>query len=195
MGVFLVQCKKEKGCSLQYSALADYSNKRISEFTGEKKWAYYTQLSRACPTNIRPQDMQHIGLTTRVQEWIDRKSLARSDARIIKIQKKLLRQHKRISMIGTVEENRLIDGTFIDSENYTVEEEKKTKKERISYAAICFLESVLRCSCEYMCAGREERQEYLDHLSEETEYTGIKFVFQISEAGYYTIAKEILQSS
>src|SRR3989338_5819969 len=78
------------------------------------------QLVRACKTNVRLNDFLKANEGRKYQvyntEWVKR--IAQIDAAIINAQINLGRRGKRLHFQGSLADNRFIDGSFTDVENY-----------------------------------------------------------------------------
>ena len=91
--------------------------KHIAEKRRLKRYKLLTQLVRALKTNIRCDEPCY----SKRFDCADPARLAGIDSAVISAERKLKRHENMLVMIGTVNANRLIDGTFIDAENYRIE--------------------------------------------------------------------------
>ena len=79
------------------------------------------QLVRAYPTNVRLSHRKRSYFRSLKEDDLERtKSIAIFDARYILAQQELARQGKMLSFFGSLAENRLCDGSFLDAENYSL---------------------------------------------------------------------------
>ena len=76
------------------------------------------QIVRASNTNVRMSDVIKEKDFYNLREHVDPEKLASIDADVIEMQKRLARNGEMVMTAGHISENRLIDGTFVDSENY-----------------------------------------------------------------------------
>lgn len=96
-------------------------NRAIYRVANEPQRHRFSQLVRACSTNIRMRDRYDMSLAALDEDSLQRFaiSLAGIDALVLKAQMRLVRNGRMLELVGEVSENRFYTGEFTDAENYT----------------------------------------------------------------------------
>lgn len=96
-------------------------SERIRKYHGCTTHYTLSQLIRACTTNIRCDDFYGSQVLGEYQTEERARKIANIDARAINAQRELLRQGTYLHLEAVLKENRYIDGTFTDTENYDIQ--------------------------------------------------------------------------
>ncbi|MBI4016207.1 MAG: hypothetical protein HY363_00765 [Candidatus Aenigmarchaeota archaeon] len=102
----------------------DSISRRISCLERERKHIKLSQLVRAFPTNVRMDDVLNkdnycISSRELFKSYVHAQKLAEIDAHVAEVQLGLAKSGKCLGIAGSVSENRLLNGMFVDAENYT----------------------------------------------------------------------------
>lgn len=121
------------------------------------------QIVRAQKTNIRTSDPYKIDDRRRCS-YLDPKEIARIDAAVIATQLNLAKQGKMMTFVGSIYDNRFIDGSFTDLENYHIRKLNLT-------GAISFIQQVVNSSFFHILPPRMHE----DYTKELDQKTGLPF--------------------
>jgi hypothetical protein len=116
-----------------------------------------SQLVRGIKTNVRCDDYLIIFDSTLQDRFINQADFAKIDAAFLEAQKSLVKQNKLlISVMGRISNNRYIDGSFTDMENYKIEFFHSQDK-LLRYATTSIMDLI---SCAYLTMGANKGQLY-----------------------------------
>jgi len=134
------------------------------------------QLVRILNTNIRC-DSEYFH-TNALQRNINYEIFAFADAKLFSMQKELFSENKAIKSIGSISNNRYIDGKLTDRENYSII--IGDEKSLINHA-YDFSFGLISSAIVAMSKNKADRRKYLNLLQEKTKIPLVHYIFENPE--------------